>query len=83
MPPGGHEDCRGGVPVAPGVPAAVHLVAEAEDDRATVGADGLGVGGQIAVVVPGCDGGEADALGVDLDERNGTVLSRGRGETRP
>ena len=52
VPPGRHEYRRRRVLVSPGVPVAVHLVAEAQDDRVTVGADGLGVGGQVAVVAP-------------------------------
>src|SRR5208282_324116 len=43
VPPGGNELLSRGVPIGPGVPGPVHLMAEAQDDRALVGADGVGV----------------------------------------
>ena len=66
--------------VAPGVPVAVHLVAEAHDDRAVVGADSPGVAAQVAVVPPGRDSGDTNAVRVHLHDRHRAVASRGRGE---
>src|SRR5215469_11663287 len=71
------------MPVAPGVPVAVHLMTEAQDDWTTERAHRLRVGIQVAVVLPGCDQGEADAKRVDLHERHRTVLSRRRSEIDP
>ncbi len=80
VPPGGDERRRGRVPVTPGVPVAVHLVAEAHDDRVAVGAHGLGVGTQVAVVPSGSDAGHADAVRIHLHERRRAVAGCGRGE---
>src|ERR1019366_1929284 len=80
VPPCGYECRWGRAPVTPGVPVAVHLVAEAHDDRVMVGADCRGEGTQVAVVVTGCDPGEADPGRVDLHEGYRAVVGRGGGE---
>ena len=80
VPPCGHESRRGCMPVTPGVPGAVHFVAEAQNDRIAIGADGPSVGGQVSVVLPSCDRGEAHVSRVDLHQRHRTVLGHGRGE---
>ena len=63
VPPGRDEHRRRRFRVAPGVPVSVHLVAEAHDDRVVVGADGLRVGAQVAVVAPGGDSRDTDTSG--------------------
>ena len=80
VPPGRHEHRRGRFLVAPGVPVSVHLVAEAHDDRVAVAAHGPGVGPQVAVVPPGGDGGDADAVRVQLHDRHRAITGHGRGE---
>src|ERR1019366_1119496 len=78
--PGSHEHRRGRFPVPPGVPVAVHLVTEAQDDRVAVGTDSLSVSAQVAVVPSGSDRGNADAVRVHLHKRHRTVIGRGRGK---
>ena len=55
-------------------------MAETEDDRAVKGAYGAGVRGQVSVVPPGCDRGEAHASRVDLHHRHRAVPDRDRRE---
>ena len=58
---------------------------DAQDDRVTVGADGLSIGSQVTVVPPGSDRSEADASWADLHERypSLTVSDRDRGKAGP
>ena len=49
---------------------------EAQDDAASVGTDGVSVGAQVLVVLPGRDRGEADVGGVDLHEWQCAMLGR-------
>ncbi len=83
VPPSCDEDSGGRVPIAPGVPPAIHLVAEAQDHWVLVRANSLCVGGQITVVSPGCNRSEADACRVDLHERHRSTLGRCPRETDP
>ena len=81
VPPGSHERRRRSVPVAPGVPVAVHLMAEAQNDRATVIADSLSVRSQVCVVPPRRDRGKADTRWVDLNKGYCAMRSYVRGES--
>src|ERR1700750_3139502 len=82
MLPGGHKSRRRCVSVTPIGPVAVHLVPEAHNDRMTVGADGLRVEAQVAVIVSRSDMRHVDAVRIHLDERHCPVICHRFGETR-
>ncbi len=77
MAPGGDKRGRTGVGVTPGIPVAVHLMSEADDDRMAVVPDRLGVCLQVAVVVSVGDLGEVDARRIYLHQGYGALASRG------
>ena len=81
VPPSSHKHSRRRVPVTPGVPTAVHLMSEAEDDRVIEGANSLSVGLQVVVVLPGCDRGEANASRIHLYEWHRTMLGSRHSES--
>ena len=82
VPPRGHEHPGRGVPVAPGIPVAVHLGREADDHRVPVGPDLAGVGADEGVVAARGYRGQAGVTGIDLHERHRPVRVHLAGEAR-
>src|ERR1022692_1285782 len=69
MPPGGYEGARLRPRQAPGVPPAVHLVAEGEDNPAAERPDRIGIPADAVVIPSGRDPLEQDIARVELDQR--------------